>query len=144
VVGLKEGHSDIRLFRRLRGNQARSLVWIAAHEDLVLPYWALGADGHCPVSAVYAPAYTRSWVDALKRGDVTVTQEILAAHAYRVADVRFKRPGIDVTVVKEMMRHVGIDAGDVRAPAVELTQAERGEIAQIAAETVVDRSRLGS
>jgi dihydrodipicolinate synthase/N-acetylneuraminate lyase len=132
VVGLKEGHSDIRHFRRLRNSQPRKLLWVAAHEDLVLPYWALGADGHCPVSAVYAPAYTQSWAAALERGNIEVARSILSNHAYRLADVRFRRPGIDITVVKEMMRHVGFDAGDVRAPALELTPAEKGEIAKIA------------
>jgi dihydrodipicolinate synthase/N-acetylneuraminate lyase len=131
LVAIKEGHADVRRFRQLRGASRNRLTWVAAHEDLVLPYWALGADGYCPVSAIYAPEYTQLWWAALSRGDVSSVHRLLAAHAYHIADLRFARGSIDISVVKEISGRCSLDAGQSRAPAKRLSPAEKNAIAAL-------------
>ncbi len=129
LAAVKEGHADVRRFRQLHEASHGRLTWVAAHEDLVLPYWALGADGYCPVSAIYAPAYTQLWWAALGRRDVAGVHRILSGHAYQVADLRFGRESIDIAVVKAIASRYGLDVGQSRAPAKPLTTAEKNTIA---------------
>jgi 5-dehydro-4-deoxyglucarate dehydratase len=123
VVGMKDGYGDMRRFRQLRLT-APAWVWIAAHEDLALPYWAMGADGFCPISAIYAPHYTTSWWSALKMGDVRRCARILERHAYGVADLRHGRPDVDIAIVKAAMQAQGMPIGMSRPPVVQPTDHE--------------------
>jgi dihydrodipicolinate synthase/N-acetylneuraminate lyase len=128
LVGLKDGHRDVRRYRRLHEALGDRLCWISAWEDVALPFWALGCDAFAPASVAYDPAYSRAWFDRLTAGDIVGARRLLIAHAYPMVDLRLSRPGIDVSVVKAAMAERGAPAGDLRAPALELTA---GELAQV-------------
>jgi dihydrodipicolinate synthase/N-acetylneuraminate lyase len=124
LTGLKDGHRDVRRYRRLREALGDRLCWISAWEDVALPFWALGCDAFAPASVAYEPAYSRAWYDLLRTGDVEGARRLLVAHAYPMVDLRLSRPGIDVSVVKAAMSERGAAAGDLRAPALKLTAGE--------------------
>jgi dihydrodipicolinate synthase/N-acetylneuraminate lyase len=123
--GLKDGHRDVRRYRRLHEAIGERLLWVSAWEDVALPFWALGCDAYAPASVAYEPAYSRAWLACLTAGNVAGARRLLAAHAYGMVDLRLSRPGIDVSVVKAAMAERGLPAGDVRAPALPLTSPER-------------------
>jgi 5-dehydro-4-deoxyglucarate dehydratase len=131
LAGVKDGHRDARLYRRLRGAVPERLTWIVAYEDLVLPFGAIGAEAFAPVSASYAPGYARAYLGLLAEGDLEGVRRLLEAHAYPLMDLRFSRPHIDVAVVKEAQRACGVPAGAERPPQELLTAAEEREVAQL-------------
>jgi 4-hydroxy-tetrahydrodipicolinate synthase len=125
LAGLKDGHRDVRLYRRLRESVGGRLLWLSAWEDVALAFWAVGCDAFAPASAAYAPAYARAWLGHLEAGNIAEARRLLAAHAYPMVDLRLSRPGIDVGVVKAAMAEIGLPSGDARPPAAPLTAAER-------------------
>lgn len=129
LIGIKDGQRDLAHFRRLRSAFADELIFVAAWEDLVLPYWALGADAFAPASMTHDPWYARCWYEALARRDVGRAREVLAAFAYAFTDLRLSRPGIDVAVLKYAMslRELGCYA-NVRRPGRALTAEEQAQV----------------
>ena len=125
LVGLKDGHRDVRLYRRLRTAIGERLLWLSAWEDVAIAFWAVGCDAFAPASTAYAPSYSRAWLDHLENGNVAEARRLLEAHAYPIVDLRLLRPGIEITVVKAAMAALGLPAGEARPPASELRPEER-------------------
>ena len=123
----------MRRFRRLREAVGRRLTWVGASEDLVLAFWAYGADAVSPASLAYAPAYGRLVWDALGRGDRDEAVRLLRLFAWPATDLRMSRPNIDISVVREFAAEFGLPVGDLRPPAEPLTDDERGAVRRLAA-----------
>jgi dihydrodipicolinate synthase/N-acetylneuraminate lyase len=132
LAWIKDGHRDVRMYRRLRAAAPR-LRWVSAWEDVALAFWAMGCDTFAPASTAYAPRYALTWLSLLRRGDVNGARALLAAHAYPMVDLRLSRPGIDVSVVKEAMRALSAPAGRTRPPAQTLSAAERSHVHELVA-----------
>jgi 5-dehydro-4-deoxyglucarate dehydratase len=132
LVGLKDAHGDMRRFRRLHEAFGERLTWIGASEDLVLAFWAYGADAFSPASAAYAPAYARRVWGALGRGDRDEALRLLRLFAWPVTDLRLSRPNIDISVVREFAITFGLPVGDLRPPAEPLTDTEQDAVRQFA------------
>jgi dihydrodipicolinate synthase/N-acetylneuraminate lyase len=134
LVGVKDGHRDARLYRRLRGAAPGRLSWIVAYEDLVLPFGAIGAEAFAPISASYAPGYARACLDLLADGELPRLRALLEAHAYPLMDLRMSRPGIDVAVVKHAQRVCGLPAGGERPPQQPLSALEEDAVERLVAD----------
>jgi dihydrodipicolinate synthase/N-acetylneuraminate lyase len=130
LAWVKDGHRDVRMFRRLKAAEPR-LEWASAWEDVALAFWALGCDAFAPASAAYAPEYSAAWIGRLRAGDVCGAGALLEAHAYPLVDLRLSRPHIDVSVIKAAMEECGVPAGSTRPPARSLTGRERSEVKQL-------------
>ena len=113
VIGVKDGTRDFRALRRLIDALRGEITVAAAFEDMSLPYWALGVDALCPASTAHDPAYSRAWFGQLQVGDLAAARRMLEVFAYPLTDLRLSRPGIDVAVVKEVLRLRGHAAGPV-------------------------------
>jgi dihydrodipicolinate synthase/N-acetylneuraminate lyase len=131
VGGFKDGHRDVRLFRRLRSAVGHGALWVCSWEDGALPFWALGCDAFTPVSAAYAPEYSRAWFERLTANDVAGAARLLEAHAYPMVDLRTSRPNIEVSAVKAAMEISGLPAGDSRPPAEPLTPDEQAVVERL-------------
>jgi dihydrodipicolinate synthase/N-acetylneuraminate lyase len=108
------------------------LTWVGASEDLVLAFWAYGADAVSPASLAYAPWYARRVWDALCRGDRDEAVRLLRVFAWPVTDLRLSRPNIDVTVARELAREFGLEVGEARPPAEALTHDELADVRRLA------------
>jgi 4-hydroxy-tetrahydrodipicolinate synthase len=127
---IKDGHRDVRMFRRLR-TAVPWLRWVSAWEDVALAFWALGCEAFAPASTSYAPTYAAAWITRLHAGDVHGAAMLLEAHAYPLVDLRLSRAHIDVSVIKAAMEECDVPAGDTRPPARPLTTRERAEIKRL-------------
>jgi 5-dehydro-4-deoxyglucarate dehydratase len=133
MIGLKDAHGDLRRFRRLREAVGDRLVWVGASEDLAVAYRTHGADAVSPASLAYQPAYARRYWAALDDGDVTEAVRLLRGFAWPVTDLRYSRPDIEISVVREFARVFGHAVGDLRRPAQALDDAEVREVGRLAA-----------
>jgi dihydrodipicolinate synthase/N-acetylneuraminate lyase len=125
---IKDGHRDVRQFRRLRGAEPR-LQWVSAWEDVALAFWALGCDTFAPASTAYAPEFSAAWLQRLRGGDLEGARALLELHAYPLVDLRLARSGIDVAVIKAAMAPVR-----TRPPARPINGAERARVVELLAE----------
>jgi 5-dehydro-4-deoxyglucarate dehydratase len=132
LVGLKDAHGDMRRFRRLKEAIGARLTWVGASEDLVLAFWAYGADAVSPASLAYAPWYARRVWDLLQAGERDEAVRLLRLFAWPVTDLRLSRPNIDITVVREFAAEFGLPVRELRPPAEPLTEAERQQVRELA------------
>jgi 5-dehydro-4-deoxyglucarate dehydratase len=140
LVALKDGRGDVRLFQRLREHVGERLgrerlVWICgAGDDMVGPYFAVGAEGYTSSLACFWPEASLELLRLARGGD---TGELARYHARVVRpfyEMRQRRHGYEVAVMKAAMELLGHPAGPVRPPLADLTPADRAELAAILAD----------
>jgi 5-dehydro-4-deoxyglucarate dehydratase len=137
LVAFKDGRGDVRLFQRIREHVVERLgqdrlVWIAgAGDDLVAPYFAVGAEGYTSSLACFWPEAS---VDLLRLARAGNVNDLLRFHAGVVRPIyalRQRRRGYEVAVMKTAMELLGHPAGVARPPLGNLSEAERAELAKI-------------
>jgi 5-dehydro-4-deoxyglucarate dehydratase len=137
LVAFKDGRGDVRLFQRIREHVVERLgqdrlVWIAgAGDDLVAPYFAVGAEGYTSSLACFWPEAS---VDLLRLARAGNVNELLRFHTRVVRPIyalRQRRRGYEVAVMKAAMELLGHPAGVARPPLGNLSQTERAELAKI-------------
>lgn len=137
-VAFKDGRGDVRTFMRIREHAigqlgAERLLWLAGTgDDLLAPYVAAGAQGFTSSIACFWPEVAcRLWECAVS--DTDAYAELYARAVQPFYAMRARRRGYEVAVMKAAMDALGYAAGPPRAPLVEVTPAERGEIAALVA-----------
>ncbi len=135
VVAFKDGHGDLRLWQRLRERvgQGTGLVWLAGMgDDLIVPYFAAGAEGFTSSVANYDPGTALELWALVSTGRYDEADRLLRERGvYAAYDLRARSRGHEVSVVKAAMELVGRTAGPVRPPLLPLTAAEQEELAGI-------------
>jgi 5-dehydro-4-deoxyglucarate dehydratase len=137
LIAFKDGRGDVRLFQRLREHVsercgADRMAWLAgAGDDMVGPYFAAGAEGFTSSLACFWPEASVELLRLARAGDLGA----LARYHERVVrpfyELRQRRRGYEVAVMKAAMELLGHRAGPVRPPLVDLTADERAELASI-------------
>lgn len=137
LVGFKDGHGDVRLFQRLRAHVRERLgpdrlVWIAgAGDDMVASYFAAGAEGYTSSLACFWPEASLELLRLARAGDYA---ELARFHERAVRpfyELRQRRRGYEVSVMKAAMAILGHPAGGTRPPLGEVTDDERHELRRI-------------
>lgn len=134
VVAFKDGHGDLRLWLRLRERvTSGTLVWLAGMgDDLVVPYFAAGAEGFTSSVANYDPPTALELFKLASSGKYNEAEKLLRERGvYAAYDLRARARGHEVSVVKAAMERVGRPAGPVRPPLLPLTAAEQQELAGV-------------
>jgi 5-dehydro-4-deoxyglucarate dehydratase len=134
LIAFKDGRADVRLFQRLREHVserlgAQRLVWLAgAGDDMVGPYFAAGAEGFTSSLACFWPEASLELYRLARAGDF---RELARFHEHSVRplyDLRQRRRGFEVAVMKAAMELLGHPAGPVRPPLADLSADERTEL----------------
>ncbi|MBO8200618.1 dihydrodipicolinate synthase family protein [Streptomyces smyrnaeus] len=135
VIGVKYAVPDaVRFAAFARDAGLERFVWVAGlAEPYAPPYFAMGATGFTSGLVNVAPALSLTLLEALRCGDYRAAmkgweqirrfEELRAAHG----------AANNVTVVKEALASLGLCRRDVRPPSKMLPEAERAEVAAIAA-----------
>jgi 5-dehydro-4-deoxyglucarate dehydratase len=139
VVGFKEGRADIRLFQRLRSQVGRQvepgrLVWLAgAGDDVVGPFLAAGAEGFTSSLAAFWPEPAVRMFELAATGDYPAIDQLQERVVRPIYELRQRRPGFEVAVMKSAMEMLGYVAGPVRPPLENLGQADREDLRAVLA-----------
>lgn len=134
VVAFKDGRGDVRLFQQIREHVterrgADRLVWLAgAGDDLVGPYFAAGAEGFTSSLACFWPAAAAELFRLARAGDHAGLADYHARVVRPIYALRQRRPGFEVSVMKEAMGLLGYPAGPSRPPLANLDDREREEL----------------
>ena len=134
VVAFKDGNGDLRLWARLRERVGvERLVWLGGMgDDLAPPYFAAGAEGFTSSVANYDPQTALDLFALVSRGQYAEADRLLRERGvYAAYDLRARRKGHEVSVVKAAMELAGLPTGPVRPPLLPLSPAEREELARI-------------
>jgi 5-dehydro-4-deoxyglucarate dehydratase len=134
LVGFKDGMGDIemmtRIFTRL-GSRLTYLGGLPTAETFALPYMEMGV--HTYSSAIYnfLPKFALEFHAAVRRRDHAGVYDRLRNFVLPYTDIRNRKKGYAVSIVKAGMRLIGRDCGPVRAPLTDLTPAEMELLAEL-------------
>ena len=134
VVAFKDGHGSLRLWRSIREKVGTDrLVWLAGMgDDLVVPYFAAGAQGFTSSVANYDPRTALDLFDLVSHSEFAAADSLLRQQGvYEAYALRARRKGHEVSVVKAAMELSGMTVGPVRPPLLPLASTEKKELASI-------------
>ncbi|WP_435812345.1 dihydrodipicolinate synthase family protein [Streptomyces smyrnaeus] len=135
VIGVKYAVPDaVRFAAFARDAGLERFVWVAGlAEPYAPPYFAMGATGFTSGLVNVAPALSLTLLEALRCGDYRAAMKGWE-HIRRFEELRAAHGAANnVTVVKEALASLGLCRRDVRPPSKMLPEAERAEVAAIAA-----------
>ncbi len=127
LVGFKDGLGDIELMvaiRRTLGDRLAYLGGLPTAEVYAAAYKALGVPVYSSAVFNFVPRTAMAFYRALATGDDATMHHLLDTFFLPLLEIRNRRPGYAVSLIKAGVRLVGRDAGPVRPPLVELTVEE--------------------
>ena len=131
LVGFKDGVGDIermtRIYARL-GNRLTYIGGLPTAETFALPYLEMGVTTYSSAIFNFLPNFAQEFYAAVRRRDREVVFSRLRDFVLPYIQIRNRRKGYAVSIVKAGLNAVGRPAGPVRPPLVDLDQNEMQEL----------------
>ncbi|WP_459616557.1 5-dehydro-4-deoxyglucarate dehydratase [Bordetella sp. 2513F-2] len=127
LIGFKDGVGDIEAMVRVRrklGDRLSYLGGLPTAEVYAEAYRALGVPVYSSAVFNFIPRTAMDFYKAVASGDTATTGRLLDDFFLPYLDIRNRRAGYAVSIVKAGARLVGRDGGPVRAPLTDLTDDE--------------------
>lgn len=140
LVGFKDGVGNVDLMTRVHarlGERLLSIGGLPTAETYALPYLEMGVTTYSSAIFNFAPNWALDFYAAVRARDAATVYRKLAEFVLPYIEIRDRRPGYAVSIVKAGLRAVGRDAGPVRPPLADLTPTEFDEL-----RTIVEKVEL--
>jgi 5-dehydro-4-deoxyglucarate dehydratase len=127
LVGFKDGVGDIELMTRIYARMGDRLTYIGGlptAETFALPYLEMGVTTYSSAIFNFLPQFAQTFYAAVRRRDHNEVFTQLREFVLPYSNIRNRRKGYAVSIVKAGMRAVGRSAGPVRAPLIDLDKSE--------------------
>jgi len=132
LVAWKDGHGDIRRLQTIINRVGERLRWIGgAGDDMVAAYYSIGLRTFSSSIATVAPRLSLKLHELAEAGDTEELTDLLDRCVVPLFAIRARRKGYEVSTMKAMMEMVGLNAGPVRPPLVNVTTEEEDELRTI-------------
>ena len=132
LVAWKDGHGDIRRLQTIINRVGERLHWIGgAGDDMVAAYYSIGLRTFSSSIATVAPRLSLKLHELAEAGDTEELTDLLDRCVVPLFAIRARRKGYEVSTMKAMMEMVGLNAGPVRPPLVNVTADEEDELRTI-------------
>jgi 5-dehydro-4-deoxyglucarate dehydratase len=136
LVGFKDGVGDIERMTRIYARLGDRLTYIGGlptAETFALPYLELGVTTYSSAIFNFLPNFALEFYAAVRRRDHAAVFAGLRELVLPYIQIRNRRKGYAVSIVKAGMKAVGRPAGPVRSPLTDLTDAEQQELTKLIA-----------
>ena len=134
LIGFKDGIGDIELmvsiWRRM-GDRFSYLGGLPTAEVYAAAYKALGVPVYSSAVFNFMPKLAMDFYRAVAKDDSATTNRLLDEFFLPYLEIRNRKAGYAVSIVKAGARLVGHDAGPVRAPLTDLTDEECDKLNQL-------------
>lgn len=127
LIGFKDGIGDIELMVSIRqrmGDRLAYLGGLPTAEVFAAPYKAMGVPVYSSAVFNFIPRTAMTFYQAIADDDRTTTDRLLKEFFLPYLEIRNRKAGYAVSIIKAGARLVGHDGGPVRAPLVDLTGEE--------------------
>ncbi len=134
LIGFKDGYGDIELLTRIcvtLGDRLTFIGGMPTAEVYAKAYRGAGVTTYSSAVYNFVPELALSFHRALIGGDEARVDQLLRDFYYPLIDLRNRKKGYAVSIVKAGLRVIGRDTGPVRAPLIDLTAAEEAELKRI-------------
>jgi 5-dehydro-4-deoxyglucarate dehydratase len=131
LVGFKDGVGNVDLMTRIHarlGDRLLSVGGLPTAETYALPYLEMGVTTYSSAIFNFAPVWALEFYAAVRARDAAAVYRKLDEFVLPYIEVRDRRAGYAVSIVKAGLRAVGRDAGPVRPPLADLTAGEFDEL----------------
>src|ERR1700742_1774368 len=136
LVGFKDGVGDIELMTRIYARLGDRLTYIGGlptAETFALPYLEMGVTTYSSAIFNFLPEFAQAFYAAVRRRDREEVFKQLREFVLPYIEIRNRRKGYAVSIVKAGMRTVGRSAGPVRTPLTDLDQDEMNKLSRLIA-----------
>jgi 5-dehydro-4-deoxyglucarate dehydratase len=136
LVGFKDGVGDIERMTRIYARLGDRLTYVGGlptAETFALPYLELGVTTYSSAIFNFLPNFALEFYAAVRRRDHAAVFASLRELVLPYIQIRNRRKGYAVSIVKAGMKAVGRPAGPVRSPLTDLTDAELQELTKLIA-----------
>lgn len=121
-----------RIYARL-GDRLTYIGGLPTAETFALPYLELGVTTYSSAIFNFLPRFALDFYAAVRRRDHAAVFAGLREFIFPLVQIRNRRKGYAVSIVKAGMKAIGRPAGPVRSPLTELTEAEFHELTKLVA-----------
>ncbi|MGC9382102.1 5-dehydro-4-deoxyglucarate dehydratase [Streptomyces sp. MH13] len=131
LVGYKDGVGDIDTITRIHARLGDRLTYIGGlptAETFALPYLQLGVTTYSSAIFNFAPEFALGFYAAVRERRQQDVTRMLSDFVLPYTEIRDRRAGYAVSIVKAGMTATGHGAGPVRPPLTDLTPAELDEL----------------
>ena len=136
LVGFKDGVGDIELMTRIYARLGDRLTYIGGlptAETFALPYLEMGVTTYSSAIFNFLPEFAQAFYAAVRRRDREEVFKGLREFVLPYIEIRNRRKGYAVSIVKAGMRAIGRPAGPVRTPLTDLDQSEMNALSRLIA-----------
>jgi 5-dehydro-4-deoxyglucarate dehydratase len=134
LIGFKDGVGDIDVLVHLYATLGDRLVYVGGlptAETYALPYLELGATTYSSAIFNFAPQWAQDFYASVLKRDRDDVYARIRDFVLPYLDIRNRRSGYAVSIVKAGMTVSGRSAGPVRPPLSDLTGAELAELSTL-------------
>ncbi|MGH3803431.1 MAG: 5-dehydro-4-deoxyglucarate dehydratase [Pseudonocardiaceae bacterium] len=134
LVGFKDGVGNIEQMTRIYAGIGDRLTYVGGlptAEMFALPYLALGVTTYSSAIYNFVPQFALDFYAALRRGDNAFVINALNEFVIPYCNLRNKKQGYAVSIIKAGMTAIDRPAGPVRAPLTDLDAVELAELADL-------------
>jgi 5-dehydro-4-deoxyglucarate dehydratase len=127
LVGFKDGVGDIEMMTRIYARLGDRFTYVGGlptAETFALPYLALGVTTYSSAIFNFMPNWAQDFYGAVRRRDHDAVYRELRDFVLPYIELRNRRKGYAVSIVKAGLRVTGRPAGPVRSPLTDLTEDE--------------------
>lgn len=127
LVGFKDGVGDIELMTRIYARLGDRLTYVGGlptAETFALPYLEMGVTTYSSAIFNFLPKFAQDFYAAVRRRDHEAVFRDLRDFVLPYIEIRNRRKGYAVSIVKAGMRAIGRPAGPVRTPLTDLDNSE--------------------
>lgn len=127
LIGVKDGVGDIELMTRISVTLGDRLTYIGGlptAETFALPYLEMGVTTYSSAIFNFLPKFATDFYAAVRRRDHEYVAKNLREFVIPYIEIRDRRKGYAVSIVKAGMKLIGRNAGPVRTPLTDLTEGE--------------------
>ena len=131
LVGFKDGVGDIEMMTRIYariGNRLTYLGGLPTAETFALPYLEMGVNTYSSAIYNFLPKFALDFFTAVRARDHATVYASLRDFVLPYIDIRNRKKGYAVSIVKAGMKLIGRDAGPVRPPLIDLSPDEMKEL----------------
>lgn len=132
LVGFKDGVGDIEMMTRIYariGNRLTYLGGLPTAETFALPYLEMGVNTYSSAIYNFLPNFALDFYRAVRAREHATVYAHLRDFVLPYIDIRNRKKGYAVSIVKAGMKLIGRDAGPVRTPLLDLSPDEMNELA---------------
>ncbi|MEV6338136.1 5-dehydro-4-deoxyglucarate dehydratase [Nocardia vinacea] len=131
LIGFKDGVGNIESMTRIYARMGDRLTYIGGlptAETFALPYTEMGVTTYSSAIFNFAPEFALDFYRAVRARDRATVYTHLRDFVIPYLDIRDRRPGYAVSIIKAGLTAVGRPSSRVRPPLTDLTEDELAEL----------------